>query len=228
MSRFIGHHPCPRCGSRDNLAEYEDHFWCFGCRYRKIKSDIHTIKKRINKVQEVHKPIADMETTAELPIVAKQWLYKYSITPEEIVKHNFQWNPTINMLVLYKDDRYWQGRMFNNTKQKYLSYGSKPVLTFGEGRKVVVVEDILSAIKVARLTSSACLLGSSLSREMLFHLQQNYDNIIIWLDRDKATTAMKISKQFIQLGKQSGVVISTKDPKEYSTEELKNWLNYKL
>jgi len=32
-SEFIRHEPCPSCGSRDNLARYSDHGYCFGCGY---------------------------------------------------------------------------------------------------------------------------------------------------------------------------------------------------
>ena len=33
-STCIGHEPCPECGSRDNLARYDDgHGYCFGCNY---------------------------------------------------------------------------------------------------------------------------------------------------------------------------------------------------
>ena len=34
-SQFLHHEPCPNCGSKDNLARYDDgHGWCFGCGYR--------------------------------------------------------------------------------------------------------------------------------------------------------------------------------------------------
>lgn len=33
-SRFIRHEPCPKCGSRNNLARYSDgHGYCFGCQH---------------------------------------------------------------------------------------------------------------------------------------------------------------------------------------------------
>lgn len=33
-SEFVQHEPCPKCGSRDNLARYTDgHGYCFGCKY---------------------------------------------------------------------------------------------------------------------------------------------------------------------------------------------------
>ena len=34
LSDFIGHEPCPKCGSTDNLARYSDgHGYCFGCEH---------------------------------------------------------------------------------------------------------------------------------------------------------------------------------------------------
>jgi twinkle protein len=33
-SEFVGHEPCPQCGSKNNLARYSDgHGYCFGCQY---------------------------------------------------------------------------------------------------------------------------------------------------------------------------------------------------
>ena len=33
-SNFLNHEPCPKCGSRDNLARFDDgHGYCFGCQY---------------------------------------------------------------------------------------------------------------------------------------------------------------------------------------------------
>lgn len=33
-SEFVQHEPCPKCGSKDNLARYTDgHGYCFGCKY---------------------------------------------------------------------------------------------------------------------------------------------------------------------------------------------------
>lgn len=39
-SKFLGHGPCEDCGSRDNLAIYDDgHTYCFGCQTRRKGSD---------------------------------------------------------------------------------------------------------------------------------------------------------------------------------------------
>ena len=38
-SEFVGHEPCPSCGSKDNLARYTDgHGYCFGCRHTDLAS----------------------------------------------------------------------------------------------------------------------------------------------------------------------------------------------
>jgi phosphopantothenoylcysteine synthetase/decarboxylase len=47
------------------------------------------------------------------------------------------------------------------------------------------------------------------------------------LDRDKAIEAIKIAKQFRERGVESDVIITEKDPKEYSKEELFEWLKSK-
>ena len=39
---FIRHAPCNNCGSKDNLAIYQDHSYCFGCKIY-IKHDGQTI-----------------------------------------------------------------------------------------------------------------------------------------------------------------------------------------
>lgn len=43
-SEFLRHEPCPSCGSRDNLARYDDgHGYCFGCGfYQHATSDVPT------------------------------------------------------------------------------------------------------------------------------------------------------------------------------------------
>ncbi len=33
-SSFVRHEPCPSCSSKDNLARYTDHAYCFGCGYQ--------------------------------------------------------------------------------------------------------------------------------------------------------------------------------------------------
>ena len=53
-SKFIGHEPCPECGSRNNLARYDDgHGYCFGCEYWEAGDDMEQRIDRAFKNAEV-------------------------------------------------------------------------------------------------------------------------------------------------------------------------------
>jgi ribosomal protein S27AE len=232
MSKFLRHTNCPRCGSKDNLAEYDDHFWCFGCKYHKLKNDIGSIRNRIAEQDHTMRRTLpkDIEVSQDIPKPAMQWLLSYGITPNEINDFGIGWNDDAQLLVLVKTPDYWQARTFGNHKVKYMSNGIKPLTFYGYADKIVCVEDILSAIKISRLSPEFCalpLLGSSMSEEVIQRLSGRFKSVVIWLDRDKANEAIKIARNLKQRGFNSSVVISPLDPKEYSKGELSEWLKSK-
>jgi hypothetical protein len=168
-----------------------------------------------------------LELSNDIPLKAKQWLLKYGITNQEIEQNNIAYNANSDILVLLYTQNYWQGRCFGNQSQKYLSKGLKPLTIYGNGDTIVCVEDILSAIKIARLSPNYCatpLLGSSMSLETTQSLSERFKSILIWLDRDKAKDAIMMSRNLKQRGILVDVVISPKDPKEYDKGELLTWL----
>lgn len=231
MSHFIQHLPCPRCGSKDNLAEYDDHLFCFGCKYTKQKNDLQSIRKRLsNPVSNQNSDDINIESSLDIPVKVKQWLFKYGITPNEIKDFNITYNNSHELLILLQTPSYWQARTFGNQKVKYLSKGKKPLTFYGWSDKLVCVEDVLSAIKISRLTPEWCatpLLGSSISEETIQELSGKFSSVVIWLDRDKAVNAVKIARNLKQRGFNASVVISPLDPKEYTKGELIEWLKNK-
>jgi hypothetical protein len=110
-----------------------------------------------------------------------------------------------------------------------LSSGKKTTLTlYGESDKLVVVEDVLSAIKVSRLSPDYCampLLGSYMSPEWSRIVSERFKWVRIWLDRDKAKESLKMARNLSALGIDSRSVITELDPKEYSKEQIKGFLN---
>ena len=109
-----------------------------------------------------------------------------------------------------------------------MSNGNKPLTIYGEGGILLVVEDVLSAIKIARLRHEGyCatpLLGSSLSKQAEHQLVKRYKHIYVWLDRDKAKNAVRIRNKLRSQGVESRVIISPLDPKEYNKTEISEWL----
>lgn len=54
MANFVKHSPCPKCGSRDNLAVYDDDScFCFGCNYT-ILSDDEKAKRGIDTLDDFY------------------------------------------------------------------------------------------------------------------------------------------------------------------------------
>jgi len=228
MSHFLQHIPCPKCGSKDNFGEYTDHYFCFGCKYYKSKDGIVSLRERVRKDNVIKNPTDfSLNLTDDIPVKARQWLLNYGVSSQEITDFNIKWEQDNEILILLHNDKYWQGRCFGNQKVKYLSKGTKPLTFYGYADKLVCVEDILSAIKVSRLTPEYCslpLLGCSLSNDWIQKLSGKFKEVIIWLDRDKAKEALKISKELRMKGFVSRIVISPLDPKEYSKGELIEWL----
>ena len=229
MGNFIKLGPCPHCGSRDNRAEYANGYWCFGCSKLERKNDTQTLRERVYGTRSTKEEGMNtvINTTKHIPQKGMQWLLKYDIRQDEIDKYNIQWEPDMNILVLLQNSNYWQGRNFGFGNSKYRSNGIKPLTIYGEGDIIILVEDVLSAIKIAR-TKKYCaspLLGSSLSKHAESQLVKQYKNIYVWLDRDKASNAVRIRNRLRSLGVTSRAIISDLDPKEYDKQTITETVN---
>ena len=227
MSSFIRHLPCKSCGSRDNLGEYTDHFWCFGCGFYEEKTDLMSLRERLAGTN--YKPVymESLAFTKHIPKKAMKWLLQNRINLKEIEEYNILWCQDNETLILVHTDEYWQGRHFGNYGIKYLSKGKKPLTIYGDSDIIILVEDVLSAIKIARLSPEYCampLLGSSLSTEHEETLRNKFNTIHVWLDRDKAKQGIKISRNLKQKGITSRTIITDLDPKEYKEGEIQSWL----
>lgn len=109
-----------------------------------------------------------------------------------------------------------------------MSQGKKPDTIYGMGDTLVLVEDVLSAIKIARLRDEYCampVLGSTLSFESEQSLSKQFKTIYVWLDRDKALNALRIKRRLHQKGITSRIIVTELDPKVYSKEQLKEYLD---
>jgi hypothetical protein len=89
---------------------------------------------------------------------------------------------------------------------------------------LVIVEDILSAIKVGRYCNSLALLGSYVPDDLITKLQK-YEKIFIWLDYDKLSSSYKYAKRIKALtGLPVKVIITKEDPKYINDTAIKQHL----
>jgi hypothetical protein len=88
------------------------------------------------------------------------------------------------------------GRALQGANPKWLRYtGEADYFTAGTGETVVVVEDVISAITVAKLGfTGMALLGTSLSVAHMSHLG-NYSSIVVALDPDAAHKTLKFRRE---------------------------------
>lgn len=173
----------------------------------------------------------------KVPKLGLLWLYKYGLTDEEVLAHGFgSYNGGERLFIpVYVSKKliYYQGRNLNLDKPKspkYLNVRAKNAkLIYKEVKHtrndIVLVEDVVSAIKVGRVSTARALLGSYIPLELILSLMGRCDKVYVWLDPDKAAGAVKYSAKIRSItGLICKPIFTEKDPKDYSTEEIKRIL----
>jgi hypothetical protein len=115
---------------------------------------------------------------------------------------------------------YFQARFFPHNSWKEHDIGTK----LHKNDILIVVEDIISAIKVNKATGIAtvALLNTSVSHGMLNEL--GYKKILFWLDDDAFNVAVRTTARFNSLGYRCKVLRTIQDPKIYAEMRLRLYL----
>jgi len=247
MSEFLKHEPCPSCRKRgwdrkgDNLGVWTDHKYCFSCNFYEGVSPIKAFQQS-REFHTVESGIAlPSDSSQELRQDALMWLKSYSLTNEEIDQNNMEWSERKELLIFpfyqgvtgigYNDLIAWQGRYFGTNKEypKYVTYGIRQDLFHYVGRDnkhtVVLVEDLISAIKVGRVQLAMPLFSSDANKYQLHHIAQRLDHAIIWLDPDKRNHAIRLGQRAESFFKTVRVMFTEDDPKCYSTKAIQELLH---
>jgi len=245
-------------GTGDNLAIYSDgHKFCFSCGYyQAAPQTIDSVRCKLTQGESVTNGVKSriktcdplpFDITSVLPPPAKRWLLGYGLTFSDMQK--FWWSDSMAQLIYPVFDTegqllLWQGRSFDPEKllrkQKYFTSG--PVndhfhfIHWNESMKssqCVIVEDVVSAIKVGRVYTGMPLFGSHLSQQRLIQMRDYVlpmtfkfasKTIGIWLDPDKLSYANKLKNQAQELGLNAFVISTKQDPKYYTHTEMKEYI----
>lgn len=102
MAKFLFNGPCPKCGSRDNLANYSDGSkWCWGCRYYQSPNISPYVTEKLDGIRSadvVSKSVLEGFTT-DLSEETTKWLHRYEISPYQARQHGILSNPSRNQTV---------------------------------------------------------------------------------------------------------------------------------
>lgn len=227
MGRVIKKEACPQCReigkdrSGDNLARYEDYSaFCFSCGYTE------KARRSLRAPSPSKTPSNTIVDT--LPLEAHMFLDRYNLSESE--KKFFGWSVN-NQRMAFKGNGFVELRDVTGQKQsKTLFFGDKHPYLFkcAESTKpnLIVVEDIISAIKVARVCDSLCLFGSFWPDSSLLEtFRAGYSRVVLWMDYDKRVEALKQARKASTIGMLPKTIFTFEDPKFYSTEEIKAHIN---
>lgn len=175
---------------------------------------------------------------------ATHWICQYGLTDDELKDNYIAYDPSRHALLLpvvstAGEVEVIQYRNLNHKKDgkpKYLTEAKRGGQSWfrsrGVGDPLVLTEDMLSAIKVARVTSSIALLGTSLRHDLLNHLTTNdtHGTIVVWLDDDNPqvrANQYEIAKQ-LELTHEVAVIHGQRQPKELTTTAITEVLSVYL
>lgn len=175
--------------------------------------------------------------TTEIPLEGRLWLYSAGITESVWKEYNIGYSESMRRVVLpvYNDTGrliWYQCRaLLKGQKPKYLQprRGRDTVLFQSEPirrnvQELVIVEDILSAIRVGRFKPAVSLLGTKISTAQC-NILGRAKRVNIWLDNDSAgrNGARRIRKA-VGLITEVRITQSEVDPKALNDNEIKELL----
>lgn len=235
---------CPICASEgkdrsgNNLAVYSDgHSYCYGG---------HGVVSRGDKVVQFtnsapvqpdkHEVVLPEDCSTEYPERCLKWVGQYELTEIDLLNNTVLWSESEQRLLFPLFDESsnliaYQGRWFGEGERvKWLTRGNlKDTFNLlGEGNKLVLTEDVVSAIKVAKCGVQAmplygCFVG--IGRFNILRKLYGYKfKVLVWLDPDKRKESITESRRGQLVGLDCSPIFSDKDPKEMTYDQIKEIL----
>ena len=208
-------------------------YWCHRCHEKGWIPTERSLSERIAALSESTEWDGAAQESLELPgpgkldpqewpDVPRLWLYKAGFSNDEIRRHGWYWNPSMQRVILpVKQDGktiYWQGRGFDSGRPKAINPTVNReglVAKYGGGDWIAITEDILSAAKVGGVSEAWALLGTVLSYSTALALSEAGRPVLLMLDDDPAGRrgAAEAAKTLNLLGVRNHQVYFGKDPK---------------
>lgn len=224
MARFLFHEPCPKCGSRDNLARYDDgSASCFGCKHWEPPSDGYEKPER--RISD------DKETSFVQGIYAD--IEKRGLTKETCEKWNYQVNAEEGCQIAnYRDaGGTLVAQKLRKANKKFSCIGAgKDMPLFGmwlwggkDPRSIVITEGEIDAMSVSQAFKHkypvVSLPNGAQSAEKA--IEQHYEwltqfqTVVLMFDQDgPGREATEKSAAILPPGKVSVAVLPRKDASE--------------
>ena len=228
---------CPFCGGRGKLSvTNRDGALLWNC-YRASCSvrGVHGVARSTTSIQNklMDKSIIAPDNTLPLPAIvsspdhhprAIDYLKSvHSLDAYEDNRVHIKYTPAEDRVLFFmNNDSGAVGRSLSGKLPKWKSYGDTTGLfTCGTGDIAVVVEDAASACAISNLEGyvGAALLGTNVSPKQKQQLK-HYPKVIISLDKDASSKAIKLLSKLTGHVKSVTVVLLEEDLKNLDTQQM--------
>lgn len=180
-------------------------------------------------------PYDSLPATSKWPVEANTWLARGGVSVDLADRKGIVYSPKFDRVcipVVFNGtyQGYTARRLKDNGTPKYINRTNTPD-TFiyscpAGGDTVVLVEDILSCIRVGEQMSAVALQGTSVSDTLLAYLTKHYTSFIVWLDNDNRQVKLNQAALARTLSLYGSVRLlkTDRDPKEMTDEQIKQAL----
>ena len=230
-STCIRHEPCPSCGSKDNLARYDDgHGYCYGCSYYEHGDSTNIVHSRTeeqdkpdkNGFTPLHGQVSDIPKRHISEDTAKRFSYskgEYGGEPCHIA--NFKTGGrVIGQKLRFKDKSFKTFGDCSTLWGKHL---------WGKGKKIVITEGEIDALSVAEsqnckwpvvsLPNGVASAKKVISKDLEW-LLGNYDEIILMFDMDApGQEAARVCSELFPPGRCLVASLPEKDASDVLTKQ---------
>lgn len=227
-----------------------------GSSRRSVHQSLCDMGTELNSRPQAHRTTAKLGRSVtqdhkEISQEGLRWIQSGGVTSSEVVDYGLGYSADVEwarslrdrvVLPCYGSDglSVVQYRKLSSTHdtRKYITYGSgvfdsqyrhRRVASY-DSKTLVVVEDILSAIRIGRTHRCIAALHGTVPVSYLCSLGRSmcYDRVVVWLDNDNATIKRSAREAARELGvvfPQVLLVTGHDDPKHHTDEEIEEILN---
>ncbi|MGN6548408.1 MAG: DnaB-like helicase C-terminal domain-containing protein [Pararhizobium sp.] len=228
-AEFLQHEPCPKCGSRNNLARYTDgHGYCFGCEYyepgdQSMDDTSAPRERKDTGLVSVGEPSAWDGRSITLES-AKKWGFTRSELNGETVRI-FNYRDTNQRIVAQKIRFKGKDFRFIGDTANCGLYGMH--LWRDGGRRVIVTEGELDAISVSQMQNHKWPVvsvptgakGAKKALQKNLEWLNGFDEVILMFDMDEpGREAVDECMGLFEPGKCKVAILPRKDPNEMLME----------
>lgn len=216
-------------------------FYCFRCQEKAFVPHGKLSSKDYVRMASIDKEVVKQDKPHTLPMTHKKvdkkalaWILKTGLSPEQATEEfSIGWNNRTSRVVIplmqNGKETGWVARAVDGRKPKYLiprdSSNSAWYYTEFEDTPLVVVEDVLSAIKVKRAGfNSIAVLGTHIKTEFATIMQEH--PVIGWFDGDDAGRDgwVKLRKTLSPFGTHPTRIKTEMDPKAYDLRDIQEYV----